>query len=153
MKRQMHRCKNCKCLFERCNKVKKHEYCNKKECQRARKRRWQKEKLTDSPQYRNDQKQAQKDWVKTNPEYWREYRQNHSEYRCQNRKKQRHRNRIRCKNPPGTKIAKMDALSQKNTTISGKYMLVPAASGTIAKMDAIIVEINTISDSYAYPGS
>jgi hypothetical protein len=39
MKKLMRRCKHCGCLFEVCNKVKKHEYCNKKKCQRARKRK------------------------------------------------------------------------------------------------------------------
>lgn len=152
MKKKMHRCKNCKCLFEFCRKVKKHEYCNKKECQRARKRRWQKEKLKNDKQYCTDQKQAQRDWVKTNPEYWKEYRENHPEYTRQNRIKQRYRNEMRRKNLPEKKIAKMDALSQECTVISGRYMLIPTTSDKIAKMDAIVVEINRISDICAYSG-
>ena len=137
-------------MFEICNKVKKHEYCKKKKCQRARKRKWQKEKLTNCPQYSIDQKQAQDDWVEMNPGYWNEYRQSHPEYTRQNRRKQRNRNRIKIQ--PEKKIAKMDALSQKSTVISGKYMLIPTDSDMIAKMDAIIVEINTISNSYTYSG-
>ena len=59
MKKNMRRCQNCGCLFEVCNKVKKHEYCNKEKCQRARKRKWQKQKIKNDKTYRKDQKEAQ----------------------------------------------------------------------------------------------
>ena len=46
----------------------------------------------------------------------------------------------------------MDALTYENNIISGKYELVPVKSDMIAKMDALIVEINTISRGYAHSG-
>ena len=45
MKKVMRRCRHCGCLFQVCNKVKKHKYCKKKEWQKARKRKWQREKM------------------------------------------------------------------------------------------------------------
>ena len=74
MKKNMRRCQNCGCLFEVCNKVKKHEYCNKKKCRRARKRKWQKQKIKNDATYRKDQKEAQELWLNNNPDYWKDYR-------------------------------------------------------------------------------
>jgi|LGVF01.1.fsa_nt_gb beta-phosphoglucomutase-like phosphatase (HAD superfamily) len=151
MKKQMRRCKHCHCLFEVCNKVEKHEYCKKTECQKARKRKWQ--KMQKDEQYRKDQKEAQEIWLQNNPDYWRKYRLKNKEYTAQNKEKQRDRNqaaRSKSRNQSNPDmIAKMDALKQKNVTFSGQYELVPFMPGKIAKMDAIIVEINTISNGYS----
>lgn len=156
MAKKKSRCRHCGCLFPVCNKVKKHEYCNKKECQKARKRKWQQEKMKNDEAYRQDQKTAQEDWIKNNPDYWKNYRSNNEEYTDRNREQQRRRNRIKrvdsalIKKPDP--VAKMDALPQENNIISGKYKLVPVAPDMIAKMDALIVEINTISAGYAHSG-
>ena len=156
MEKKKRRCHHCGCLFEVCNKVKKHEYCNKKQCQKARKRKWQQEKMKNDEAYRQDQKAAQNDWANNNPDYWKNYRRNNKEYTNRNREQQRRRNRIkRADSAPDKEsdpIAKMDALPHENNIISGKYELVPVAPGMIAKMDALIVEINTISDCYAHSG-
>ena len=156
MKEPVRRCRNCGCLFKVCRKVKKHEYCHKKECQQARKRKWQREKLTNDAAYRQDQKTAQEDWINKNPDYWKNYRLNHPSYRDRNRVQQRIRNQAgRSKSAPDKKsdlIAKMDAITPERTILSGKYQLVPATPDMIAKMDALIVEINAISGNYAYSG-
>ena len=154
MKKNMRRCQNCGCLFEVCNKVKKHEYCNKKKCRRARKRKWQKQKIKNDETYRKDQKIAQEDWLNNNPDYWKDYRRKNLKYTERNRKKQRERNqRAKSATEPISKpIAKMDALRHENKIISGKYELIPIGSDVIAKMDALIVEINTISQGYAHSG-
>lgn len=152
MKKIMRRCQNCGCLFEVCNKVKKHEYCNKKKCRRSRKRKWQKQKIKNDETYRKDQKTAQEDWLNNNPGYWKDYRRKNLKYTERNRKKQRERNqRAKSATEPISKpIAKMDALTHENKIISGRYELVPVKSNIIAKMDALIVEINTISQGYAH---
>jgi hypothetical protein len=154
MKILKRRCRNCGCLFEVCNKVKKHEYCNKKKCRKARKRKWQKQKIKNDETYRKDQKEAQEVWLNNNPDYWKNYRSKNKKYTQRNRKKQRKRNqKARSETAPISKpIAKMDALTNENSVISGKYELVPVKSDMIAKMDALIVEINTISKGYAYSG-
>ena len=156
MEKIMRRCQNCCCLFEVCNKVKKHEYCGKKKCQKARKRKWQKQKIKNDETYRKDQKEAQEIWLNNNPDYWKKYRRKNSKYTEHNRKKQRKRNQIKraesAAEPISKPIAKMDALIHENNIISGKYELVPVKSDMIAKMDTLIVEINTISKGYAHSG-
>lgn len=156
MKKPMRRCRNCGCLFKVCQKVVKHEYCNKKECRQARKRKWQQEKLKNDAAYRQDQKTAQEDWINKNPGYWKNYRLNHPAYTDRNRVQQRIRNQARrSKSAPAKKsdlIAKMDAITPERAILSGKYQLIPATPDMIAKMDAIIVEINAISGDYAYSG-
>ena len=156
MKKEMRRCQHCGCLFEVCNKVKKHEFCNKKECQKARKSKWHREKIQNDADYRNDQKVAQEDWSNNNPDYWKNYRRKNKKYTDRNREQQRRRNQDkRAKSAPAIKshpIAKMDALSPEREILSGKYQLIPMTPDMIAKIDVLIVEINTISNSYQYPG-
>jgi hypothetical protein len=106
--------------------------------------------------YRKDQKTAQEDWIKNNPDYWKNYRSNHKKYADRNREQQHRRNRLRTVKSVSAEelcpIAKMDALLPEKTILSGKYQLIPMTSDMIAKMDALIVEINTISNSYTYSG-
>jgi hypothetical protein len=147
------RCRHCGRLFNVCNKVKKHDYCKNEECQLARKSNWQKEKMKSDPAYREDQKSAQQDWCDNNPDYWKQYRKKNERYTDANREKQRYRNARRGKkapqSPPQEPIAKMDALSKQKGVISGRYRLVPLEPQLIAKMDAIIVEIKSISAGYS----
>jgi hypothetical protein len=136
--------------------VKKHEYCSKEACQLARKRKWQKAKLQSDPIYRGDQQSANRDWQAKTPDYWKRYRERNKHYTERNRQQQRRRNARRRKSAgngsPVQPIAKMDALSLKSNMISGRYMLVPLEPHVIAKMDAIIVEISTISEGYPHLG-
>lgn len=118
-------------------------YCSAPECQRARKRRWQKAKLASDSGYRENQAKAQQQWCSRNPDYWRRYRQRNPGYAERNRRKQRERNRRR------RMIAKMDALKTENAIIPGRYRLVPVCNGVIAKMDELIVEIGVISKGFS----
>ena len=146
------RCRNCGRLFKVCNKVKKHDYCKREKCQRVRKSNWQKEKMKSDQTYHKDQKSSQQDWSDNNLDYWKRYREKNKRYTDANREKQRYRNARRGKkpqeSPPQEPIATMDALSKQNAVIPGKYRLVPLEPELIAKMDAIIVEIKTISGVY-----
>lgn len=140
MKRR--RCRACGRLFEPCKKVKNHQYCSERSCQNERKRRWHKKKLAEDPDYKANQRDAQKRWRAKHPEYWGDYRKRHSEYERRNRELQGERNRLkRCGSNP---IAKMDALEGKSGIMSGDYQLVPLGWGTVAKMDAIKVRIEVI---------
>ena len=95
---------------------------------------------------------AQKAWIKKNPDYWRNYRENHPDYVKRNRILQRKRN---FKTRHGVKyledktltIAKMDELIEKSSLISGYYMLYPIAGRRIAKMDEMLVKIEVITRS------
>lgn len=118
------------------------QYCSEPECQKTRKRRWQKRKLVSDSAYRENQSDAQKEWRKKNSNYWKKYRERNPAYTERNRFLQRDRNRMRKKGPPV--IAKMDELTPRNTIASGRYRLVPLCNPGIAKMDALIVELGVI---------
>ena len=79
------RCAACGRWFEpRCN-VPQQRYCSRPECQRSRRRRWQREKLAADADYRANQAAAQRRWSKHYPEYWRRYRERHPDYRERDR--------------------------------------------------------------------
>lgn len=152
MRRKKRRCRHCRCFFEVCKKVKKHEYCQKEACQKARRRKWQKGKIDNDQTYRGDQKEAQNTWLDKRPDYWKQYRASHPEYTKRNRNKQKERNRsgkVRTAAESSfSKIAKMDALSDKKHILSGRYRIIPLSGKKIAKMDALIVEIGLIRGGY-----
>ena len=100
-------CAHCGHLFNSDPRVKNQRYCGEKNCQRARKRRWQKEKLATDPDYKSNQLACQIEWHRQHPGYYKKYRQDHPRY-CQ-------RNTIlqTCRNAKLRVIAKMDASAQK----------------------------------------
>jgi len=56
-------------------------FCSAAACQRERRRRWQAAKRQSDPDYRENQKCAQKAWAERHPDYWRTYRDQHPEVR------------------------------------------------------------------------
>jgi hypothetical protein len=139
------RCPHCKRKFTPHPAVKQQRYCGSADCQRARKKSWQKEKLASDPDYRENQAAAQRAWRERNRPYWRHYRKSHPVYQEQNRCRQRERNRQR------RMIAKMDEHHAKTLLASGRYRLIPLY-GKIAKMDELIVEIGVVARGYACDG-
>lgn len=148
----MKTCKHCGKLFVPIRSTQ--EYCRYRECQKARKREWQKEKLRTDADYKANQREAQKRWSEKNKDYWKKYRASHPAYEAQNRQLQQKRNSLRSaprmQDGEG-KIAKMDA---KVPELSGTYYLFPAASCAelprlIAKMDAKLVTIQSVIESGA----
>jgi len=109
-------CLCCKKCFKPHPAVPDQEYCSDPDCQRARKRKWQKEKLANDSDYRANQAEAQRQWRGRNKEYWREYRRRNPAYTETNRIRQRERNRRR---RSGSGIAKMDELIVEIGVISG----------------------------------
>jgi hypothetical protein len=136
------RCLCCKKRFILHPAVRDQRYCSNPECQRARKRAWQKEKLASDSDYRANQAEAQRQWRSRNRDYWRQYRRRKPVYAEINRIRQRERNRRR---RSGSKIAKMDEVKGKSVIRSGRYRLVPLCNSGIAKMDELIVELGVIS--------
>jgi hypothetical protein len=133
-------CTCCKRIFVTNLRITNQRYCNRTECQRARKRKWQREKLATDSAYRDNQTAARKEWSRRNKDYWNKYRKRNPAYTERNRLKQRTRNRRK-----KSEIAKMDASGSKSAISSGRYQLVPLSGDMIAKMDALIVEINVVS--------
>jgi len=116
-------------------------FCGRAECQRARKNQWQKKKLRDDPDYRENQKRANKQWRKKNPGYWREYRRNNQEYTEKNRVYSKQRMQLRRQLESLIKMfAKMDASLVDSQGNSGYYGLIPLGD-MFAKMDAKFLKI------------
>jgi hypothetical protein len=142
------RCAACDDLFTPRHNVPNQTYCSKPECQRERRRRWQRQKLKSDPDYRSNQAAAQRRWRERNRDYWRGYRRSHPTYTERNRRAQRQRNRKRIQavaGPSPPLIAKMDAYPSQSPVASGTYRLVPVCDGGIAKMDAYLVEMHVLS--------
>lgn len=135
-------CLCCKKKFNPHHAVRHQRYCRDPECQKSRKRKWQKEKLASDSDYRANQSEAQRQWRNRNKDYWKQYRRSHPVYVEANRRAQKERNRRR---RGGSGIAKMDELTGKSVIQSGRYRLIPVYNPKIAKMDELIVEIGVIS--------
>lgn len=121
-------CLHCGNPFVPNPRVKNQRYCSQPDCQRARKREWQKRKLAVDPDYRANQRQCQRDWHAKHPGYYRKYRQDHPRSARRNALLQKIRNARR--NPP--LIATMDTFQTAPVNEPGAYYLIPV----IAKMDA-----------------
>jgi hypothetical protein len=142
------RCAACGNGFTPQRPVANQRYCSKGECQRERRRRWQRQKLREDPDYRANQSAAQGRWRERHRDYWRRYRQSHPDYTARNRAQQRQRNRRKAQvvtGPSASGIAKMDVCEAQTLVVSGTYRLIPVAGPGIAKMDAYVVEMRVLS--------
>jgi hypothetical protein len=127
-------------------------FCGLLECQKARKRLWQKQKMASDPAYRENQRQANNEWLKNNPRYWDQYRRKRPEYSKRNREMSKERMRIRRQVISVVHMfAKMDASIVDTTRLSGYYGLIPLGE-MFAKMDAKTVKINICREDTTYPG-
>lgn len=127
------------------------KYCPDPECQKARKRAWQRQKMQTDPEYRENKQDAGRRWRENNPDYQREYRERNQKYTERNREQQRVRNRQRKNHASPDSIVKMDASNQISCITPGCYELRRIVDGQIVKMDASMVEINVISSCYEKP--
>jgi len=138
-------CAHCGETFTPNLRVKYQRYCGNKLCQRARKRLWQKQKLADDPDYKQNQRDSQQSWCAQNRRYWKDYRRNHVEYAGRNRALQKARDsRRRLKK----NLAKMDASQPVFSVKQGTYYLVPERAG-LAKMDALAQKVCLIPVPYS----
>ena len=145
------RCQHCQCPLPTSRRNPNQRFCSKKDCQKARKSQWQRDKMRNDPDYRLNQKQANKDWQKRNPGYWRQYRQRHPEYAQRNRDMTRQRVTMQRQLSSALGLfAKMDAFKDQTQRLSGYYGLIPFGE-MFAKMDAKLVKINLFQDDPGQP--
>ncbi len=142
-------CIYCGDFFPPSPRHKRRTSCKRPECKRAKKADWQRHKMKTDPIYKSNQKISQKEWARANPGYWRQYRKRNPKKAERNRILQTIRNRKARSSHSVAKmdasvIAKMDASKSNNFKILGQFWLVPV----IAKMDALKVNIHTISSHY-----
>ena len=140
------RCAHCKRLYVPNPRARNQRYCGRDTCQRARKAKWQRDKLARDDDYRMGHEDAQQRWRKSHPDYWQQYREDHPEYRERNRRLQKQRDAKR----RAKRLAKMDASAQAKPVKSGTYYLIPLCED-LAKMDASTQRITIISSSYRGP--
>jgi hypothetical protein len=144
------RCLACGESFVPCKTVKDQKYCSKPECQRERKRRWQRAKIAEDPDYSENHRAAQQRWRENNPDYWRNYRATHKKYTRRNRKRQRERNLV-CRYGARL-IAKMDASDSAAGAVKIACELVILREDLIAKKDVIRAALRFASDRSVAPG-
>jgi hypothetical protein len=144
------RCEACGQAFWPRPQTPRQSFCGAIDCQRERRRRWQRAKLAADPDYRSNQEQAHRAWAAAHADYWRAWRDRHPEYCERNRHRQRERNRRR--QASAAAIAKMDASAPLLPVPSGIYRLVPATADGIAKRDACTVHISVIAGPYVRAG-
>ena len=88
--------------------------------------------MKDDPKYQENQQDSQQCWMEQNPDYWRNYRNQHPEYVKRNRFLQKDRDQKRC----NRNLAKMDALTKKSHVKAGSYYII-SEQEDLAKMDAL----------------
>jgi hypothetical protein len=126
------RCGQCRRLVPANRRVKDQRFCGRKECQRARKNLWQRQKLASDPDYQANQRDCFRNWYKRHPGYWRQYRRRNPNYCERNCLLQR----VRDKKRRSQDLAKMDALKPIYFVKPGTYYLIAEGSQPLAKMDA-----------------
>jgi hypothetical protein len=135
------RCFSCRCFFYPCPKTPAQRYCSAPACQLERRRRWQKEKRKNDIDYKENQRQAQKNWCQRNADYWRQYRK--KSRLCGAVNSESSGNLLnKAVNSLGVKMGALDGISPFE---SGIYSLQMHSPNGVVKMGALIVKITVIS--------
>ncbi len=135
-------CACCGEPFEPRPQVPDQAYCSAPDCQRARKRQWQRAKLQSDPDYRVNQRAAQQAWSDRNKDYWRDYRDASPEYESRNREQQRSRDREKDKDQGRyANLAKMDVCELP----TGLYRIKRHPSFPRENGDSCVVEITPVA--------
>ncbi len=129
-------CAGCGQPFEPRPQVPDQAYCSEPDCQRARKRQWQRAKRQSDPDYRINQRAAQQAWTQRHPDYWRDYRAAKPEYEQRNREQQRARDQAR-----DADLAKMDVCDLP----SGLYRITRHPASPMENGDSWVVEITPVT--------
>lgn len=135
-------CVHCGNEFEPDKRVKGQRYCGKEGCQRARRAIWRRKKMRTDPDYRDNQKRCQTEWLEKNKGYYKKYRERHPEKAERNRILQKGRDAIRRKNGLSKLLAKIDAIQDRLTRpCGGIFRIVPQGDELLAKIDAMTVKL------------
>lgn len=153
MKTKQFKCRHCRRMHV--VQVKGQKYCSDKLCQRARQRKWRREKRESDPDYRANQRASNEKWLNSrggSGAYFREYRKRRREA-AEARQAEliqstqskglfpRERSPKGLETKQFRKSAKSDASPGENIIKTGRYTLISES----AKSDAILVDIVLIS--------
>lgn len=143
----MNECTHCGKEFK--PRVNGQEYCSNKTCQRARRARWQRNKMSKDLDYKDNQRRCQKDWMQKHPDYWKQYRENHPEYVERNKILQVKRDAKRRNDRMGKFLAKMDVTAKGfYSRKGGLFKLIPQGNRLLAKMDVITVKLVAVGGGH-----
>lgn len=135
-------CINCGDEFKPRYRDREQRYCSRGKCQRARRARWQRLKINEDPDYRENQRRCERDWHERHSGYYRKWRQKHTDYTARNRILQRLRNAKRSQDEFTKMIATMDVLNGGLSSRKGKmFKMIPQENRLIAKMDVMMVKL------------
>jgi hypothetical protein len=136
------RCAACNRPFKTRSQCPRQAYCARAECQCERRRRWQRAKRLTDPDYRYNQRNAQRAWAGRNSAYWRKYRVTHPQYCERNRQQQFARSCSR----KGIILLSLASTHFAGAVPSGMYRIV-RLRGRVAKMDLSDTMISWINVS------
>lgn len=151
------RCQNCGREKPRNYRLTEQKYCADVECQQARRREYQKNRLQADALYRHQQVDCRRAWhiKRSLAGYQRAYRASHPDYVRNNRQQQRWRNpqrRSTAQTEPPRMIVKMNSCSSIE---SGIYLLTPCQvnhpSEVIVKMNSCMVELSVFQQDAPWP--
>ncbi len=146
---EQRRCAGCHKFFHPRPQSPDQKFCSAAECQRERKRRWQKARRAADADYRDNDVQANRHWRSRHPGYWQAYRRIHPQYVTTNRQQQRERDRRLRRHPvapaPRPDLANEDASSLAHPLETGTYRMIPVTGGDLANEDACLVKIALLS--------
>lgn len=135
-------CIHCGKSFIANPRVKNQRYCSEKDCQKARRASWQRQKMAADSDYRENKKRCQREWQERNPDYYRLYRKKRPEYTQRNRLLQAIRDNQRRKAKHGKMLAKLDSLIRPYYSRKGAiFRLIPQHGKMLAKLDSLIVKL------------
>ena len=98
-------CCHCQTLFTPAVNHPHQKCCGKKKCVLAGRAKLQKKKMDEVPLYRENQKDANKNWLEKNPDYWKKYRKKNPDKTLKNRMMQQIRNLKRAgTKPPAVRL-------------------------------------------------
>ena len=136
------RCLACGRSFEPRPQVPQQNYCSSQDCQRERKKLWERDRRRNDPDYRKNQASASQAWSRKHPDYWKAYRRANPQYTERNRATQQKK---RTERHPARRVAKMDVSGTATALASGLYRLTKLHGGGVAKMDSWLVRITVLS--------
>ena len=143
------RCAACHKHFHPRPQSPEQKFCSAAECQRERKRRWQKARRAADSDYRDNDLQANRQWRRRHPDYWRVYRCKHPRSVIRNRDNQRERDRARRlkppRSPPTPHLANEDASTLRFPFETGTYRMIPVTGEVLANENACLVKIALVS--------
>ena len=147
-------CCHCHTLFIPADKHPHQKCCGRKKCVLAGRAKLQKKKMDEVPLYRENQKDANKNWLEKKPDYWKKYRKKNPDKTLKNRIMQQVRNLKRAGTKPSAVRVNLDQLIAKMYLVNSaepKQQISLWLLSATAEIKPIKVILTSKSDRYGHP--